>query len=367
MSSPSLADRMNKLTKKNNKYSAKMSKVKPKDVVSVGVPMLNVALNGRIDGGFEEGGTHQIVGESKCFKTCYGLIQMAAYLNTYPEAVAFYFDSEGGATKRYMEAYGVDQDRVFHLPLKNIEDLRSQMYQYLDDIQPGEKAFFFIDSLGLLASKKEQEDALSESDKADMTRAKVITSFWRIVTNEIKVKRLYSVVINHFYETMEMHSKPIVKGGKASEWAPDDTWMVTRSKIKEGKDLAGHSFNIKVLKSRNVREGARIPIEVTFEGGINRYSGLLEVARATGHVELVSGAWYTRPGVEDDKKWRRGAVDSEEFWAPVLADPSFLTAVENAYTLNSSNMTARLDAIMNEEYGESENVKVDEETGEILI
>lgn len=355
----SLADRMLKLAKKTNSYAVSMDKLPERDIVNLPVYMLNVAFTGRLKGGFYEGGTHQIVGDSKCFKTCYGLIQMAAYLDKYKDAIAFFLDSEGGASKQYMETYGVDQSRVIHLPIDTIEDLRSQIAKYLDELQPDDKAFFFIDSLGLLASKKEVEDALNDNDKADMTRAKVLTSFWRIATGQIKKKKVNLCAINHYYETMEMYSKPIIKGGKASEWSPDDIWIVTRSQIKDGKDLAGWSFNIKVMKSRTVREGAKIPIEVTYDKGINPYSGLLEVARATGHVVLTGGAWYTRPSIADDKKWRKAELGAE-FWEPLIDDESFNKAVTDMFVLNNSDAYSRLDDLI------GEDVKFDEETGEIL-
>lgn len=362
----SLADRLKKVAKQN-KYSSVLASSKSLDrkpVAITNVPMINVALSGKLDDGLYPG-ILQIVGESRTFKTCFSLILMAAYLKKHPDGYALFFDSEGGASFEYFDTFGIDKSRVIHLPIEDIEDLKIQVAGFLKEIEQGDKCFIFIDSVGLLPSRKEVEDAEDGKTVADMTRARALNSFWRIVTTPLKLKELPLVAINHFYETMEMHSKDVIKGGKGGFWASDDIWKITRSQIKDGTELSGWSFNIKVLKSRKVRENSRIPIEVLYDGGIDVYSGLLEVARATGHVDMPTKGFYTRPSIPDDKKWRRSAMDGD-WWKPILEDESFGTAVTALYTLSgNTRLIDNLEHIIDDIHEISEYV--DTTTGEIIV
>ena len=116
-------------------------------------------------------------------------------------------------------------------------------------------------------------------------------------------------------------------------YSSDNVWIIGRSQEKTGKELDGYSFNINVEKSRFVREKSKIPIVVSFKGGINKWSGLLDVALESGHVTKPKVGWYTRPSVEDDKSWRAKDTNTAEFWAPILQDTDFPQWVEERYTI----------------------------------
>lgn len=357
----SLIDRMQSVAKKN-KYSSILSESKSANkgvLASLNIPILNVALSGDVDGGLF-GGITQIVGDSRCFKTCYGLIMMAAYLKAHPEGYALFFDSENGASFEYFDTFGIDKDRVIHLPVEDVEDLRIQCAQFLKEIERGDKVFFFIDSVGLLPSRKEAEDAEDGKTTADMTRARALNSFWRIVTIPLGLKDLPMVAVNHYYETMAMYPEKIIKGGKGGFLASNDIWLVTRSKVKEGTELAGWSFNIKIMKSRKVKEDAVIPVVVKYDGGIDKYSGLLSIARLTGYIDMPSKGWYVRTTIEDDKRWRAAEMDGE-FWKPLLKDDGFKQAVKDKYSLASGHGSFDMDTLEFLEEGEM----VDTSTGEI--
>lgn len=361
----SLADRLLKTASKNNKKASILSNssIGSKEILcTLNVPMLNVALSGRLDGGLCAG-ILQIVGDSRCFKTCYGLLMMSAYLKQKPDATAIFFDSEGGASFDYFDTFGIDKDRVIHLTINDVEDLKIQCVNLLNDIEEGEDVFFFIDSVGLLPSRKEIEDAAEGKVVADMTRAKALNSFWRSVTIPLQHKKLPMVAINHYYDTMALYPEKVIKGGKGGFLASNEIWLVTRSKIKEGTDIAGWSFNVSIMKSRVVKENARIPVEVMYNDtgtndsglkGINKYSGLLEVGIATGYITSPKKGWYQANG--DEKMLRKKQMD-KDFWEPLLTDSKFNDAIFNLYALASGGGNFEEDKL---------DFEYDEETGEIL-
>ena len=74
----------------------------------------------------------------------------------------------------------------------------------------------------------------------------------------------------------------------------DQAIIITRSQEKKGTELVGWNFNMTIAKSRSVREKTRIPLTVTFDNGVLKWSGLLDMALASGHVVKPSNGWYTR-------------------------------------------------------------------------
>ena len=87
-----------------------------KDMIPTSVPMLNVALSGRLDGGLTPGLT-VLAGPSKHFKSSYSLLIAASYLDKYPDAVMLFYDSEFGTPKSYFESLVLELSRIAVLEL----------------------------------------------------------------------------------------------------------------------------------------------------------------------------------------------------------------------------------------------------------
>lgn len=254
-----------------------------KDKITTDLPVLNVAFTGELDGGLVSGLT-LFAGESKSFKTLLGLYCLRAYLKKYPEAIALVYDSEFGITPEYLAANDIDLDRVLHIPVEHIEELKFDIVGRLNEVQRGDKVFVLIDSLGL-GSKKELEDALSEKSVADMTRAKALRSLLRIITPQLTTKDIPCVGINHTYKTMEMFSKDVVGGGTAPIYFSNQIFIITKAQDKDSKgNLNGFDFTIRVEKSRFVREKSKLSFNVSFEKGINKWSGMLDLALESGDI-----------------------------------------------------------------------------------
>lgn len=299
------------------------------DFFSTSVKAINIALSGDINGGMRPG-LLQIVGESKCFKTLFMLIIAKGYLDKYPEAEFMLFDSEFGAAKQYFESVGIDPNRVGHLPIKSVEDLRTQANRILDKITRGQKVFFGVDSVGLLPSSKEVKDAVSGNDAADLTRARAMNSFFRTVVVQLVPLDIPMVVVNHSYDSIGgFIPQKIVKGGKGSYLASNDIWMVTRANDREtsgDKELIGYKFTIGIEKSRTLKEKSKIPIMVSLEDGIDAYSGLLDIAE--------DGGFITKP-TKQKYEYNGEIVGSEreanKFLDALILDPNFSDFINETY------------------------------------
>ena len=323
-----------------------------KDMITTSIPALNIALAGSLDGGFTPGLT-MWAGPSKHFKTAFSLLMVKAYQDKYPEAVILFYDSEFGTPQNYFTSFGIKTDQVIHTPLTDIEQLKHDIMQQLSNLVRGERVMIVLDSIGNLASKKEVEDAIEGKSVADMSRAKQIKSLFRMVTPHLTLKDIPMVVVNHTYKTMELYAKDVVGGGTGSYYSADNIYILGRQQEKEGTETIGYNFIINVEKSRYVREKSKIPLTVTFEGGISKWSGLLDIAVETGHVVKPSNGWYSRVDTEtgevEDKKFRLKDTQTQDFWNPLVNSKTFKAAIEAKYQFSSNVMGADEDIELTEE------------------
>jgi RecA/RadA recombinase len=299
------------------------------------IPAINIALSGKLDGGLTPGLT-MWAGPSKHFKTAFSLLMAKSYMDKYKEAVLLFYDSEFGTPQSYFDSFGIDTERVLHTPITDVEQLKFDIMKQLEGIERNDKVMIIIDSIGNLASKKEVEDALDGKSVADMSRAKQIKSLFRMVTPHLTIKDIPMVVVNHTYMTMEMYAKPVVGGGTGSYYSADNIFILGRQQDKDGTELTGYNFIINVEKSRYVREKSKIPVTVKFDGGISRWSGLLDMALETGHVVKPSVGWFARVNTETGEigdKYRIKDTDTKEFWMPILMDKSFQKAIQDRYQI----------------------------------
>ena len=308
-----------------------------KDLIHTPVPMVNVALSGRLDGGLTPGLT-VFAGPSKHFKTAFALLLAKSYLDKYEDAAVLFYDSEFGSPQSYFTSFGIPTDRVIHTPITDIEQLKHDSMAQLSNIERGDHLIIIIDSVGNLASRKEVEDAIDGKSVADMSRAKQLKSLFRMVTPHLTLKDIPMVVVNHTYKEIGLFPKDIVAGGTGSYYSADNIYIIGRQQEKEGSDIVGYNFIINVEKSRHVREKSKIPIEVSFEGGISKWSGLLDVALDGGFVTKPSNGWYARAG--EEQKYRAKDTYSKEFWLPILASKQFQEYIQKTYQISSTDMLA---------------------------
>lgn len=294
----SLAEKFAKNTKlKGAGLLSKKVEVEP-TTYDTKIPALNLAFSGHIDKGFSSGITC-IAGRSKSFKTLFGLILCKAYLDAEPDAYMIFYDSEGGASADYFESVGIDTNRVIYIPIMNIEELKFDMVEKLDEIKKQytdtktyAKFIWFIDSLGNLASVKEVQDALDAKSVADMTRAKAMKSLFRIITPYFKNYEMQLISIMHTYDEIGGMGAPrqIMSGGCLVA----GTKVLTVDGEKNIEDIKVGDYVIaddhtttKVINAwtpETLEVGYADCYEITFEDGSK--------VQCTGeHKFLVDGVW----------------------------------------------------------------------------
>ena len=237
------------------------------------LPILNIAYSGDLNGGVHENKLITIAGESKHYKSNLALLSVKGYLDKYPESLCIFFDSEFGITNKYMELTGIDPERVIHIPITNIEELKFEIISQLENLTKEDKVIFLIDSIGNLASKKEIDDALDEKSVADMTRAKALKGLFRMVTPYLALKNKSVIAINHVYESQGLFSKKVVSGGcvyKGTKvlMANGDYKAIETIQVGEYvQTLNGNKEVSHTWTPETLLEGTPETIELTFDDG----------------------------------------------------------------------------------------------------
>ena len=347
----SIMDKLKKNSKvKDTSILSESKFFNEKDMVQTDVPMINVALSGSVDGGLSSGLT-VLAGPSKHFKTSFALLMAAAYLNKHPDAVMLFYDSEFGSPQSYFQQFGIDTARVLHTPITNVEELKFDIIGQLEGMDRKDNVIIVIDSIGNLASKKELEDAINEKSVADMSRAKALKGLFRMTTPYLTMKNIPLLAINHTYKEIGLFPKDIVSGGTGIYYSADNIWILGRQQDKQGTEIKGYHFVINVEKSRYVKEKSKIPISVSWEGGVQRWSGLLEVALAGQYVAKPSNGWYQhvdrQTGELVGQKFREKETLTEEFWKPVLDGTDFKEFLKKQYSIGYQSLVD-MDAIVEE-------------------
>lgn len=139
-------------------------------------------------------------------------------------------------------------------------------------------------------------------------------------------------------------------------YSSNQAFIITKSQEKDSSGLVGWNFSINVEKSRYVREKAKLTFSVLYDSGINKWSGLMDIALESGHVIKPSNGWYQRvnmtTGEIEDKKYRMADTNSGKFWKDILADETFNAFIEKKFQV--SNNTIIEEDSVGDVYGELE-------------
>jgi len=336
----SIMDKLKKNSKvKSSEVLADSKFFNEKDLISTDTPMINLALSGDVDGGLAPGLT-VLAGPSKHFKTSFGLIMASAYLKKYDDAVLLFYDSEFGSPQQYFEQFDIDTSRVLHTPITNVEELKFDVISQLENLDRDDKVIIMIDSVGNLASKKEMEDAINEKSVADMSRAKALKGLFRMCTPYLNMKNIPMIAVNHTYMEIGLFPKAVVSGGTGIYYSADNIWILGRRQNKKGTDVVGYDFIINVEKSRYVKEKSKIPISVSWEGGVQKWSGLLDIALQGKYVAKPSAGWYCRVNQETgellEPKVREAQTLEEDFWKPIMEETNFKEYLTGVYKIGGN-------------------------------
>ena len=271
--------------------------------ISTGSYILNAVLSGSLFGGVPNNKITAFAGESSTGKTFFVLGIVKAFLDANPEAGVMYYDTEAAVTKAMMEARGIDTKRVIVAEMDTIQKFRTHALKTLDYYDKSEKNrppfMMVLDSLGLLSTTKEMEDTAEGKETRDMTKAQVIKAAFRVLTLKLAKVKVPLLVTNHVYAAVGSYV-PMneISGGSGLKYAASTIAMLSKKKDKDGTDVVGNIVRVKMYKSRLSKENGQVEVRLSYEKGLDKYYGLLDLAEKYDIIKKVSTRYELPDGTK---------------------------------------------------------------------
>ena len=289
-----------------NEYAALVSDgVEGADVdnfIDTGSYIFNALLSGSIQGGLPANKITAIAGESATGKTFFVMGMVKSFLDANPDAGVLYFESESAITKQMVIDRGIDPQRMVMIPVTTVQEFRTQAIKVLDNyLETSNKKpmMFVLDSLGMLSTTKEVEDTSEGKETRDMTRAQVLKAAFRVLTLKLGRAGVPLVVTNHTYESMGLFSTKEMGGGSGLKYAASSIVFLSKKKEKDGTDVIGNIVHCRNYKSRLTVENKMVDVRLTYDKGLDKYYGLLDLAEKYQVFKKVSTRYELPDGTKE--------------------------------------------------------------------
>jgi RecA/RadA recombinase len=276
-------DDINKEMSKLSTYGDTMDKSTVSEIdhyIPTGNYHLNACLTGSLFGGYPNNRAVAIAGPSGTGKT-FLLLNGIKRAQDLGYSIIFY-DSENAVDRDLVEKFGIDPKRFRYEPCNTVQEFRSSVTALTDILIEQKKKglelpkiLIALDSAGNLATQKEIDDAKSGSDKADMTRAKLLKSAFRILMTKLGICKIPFLFTNHTYQTQDLFSQTVGGGGTGPEYAASIILFLGKAKLKDGTEQTGIIVSAKPNKNRFAKP-TPIKFHISFNKGMNPYIGLEE-------------------------------------------------------------------------------------------
>ena len=282
-----------------NEYASIASDIdETEEYVDTGSFIFNALVSGSIYGGFSRNKITAIAGESSTGKTFFSLAVVRNFLDSDPNAIVVYYDTESAITKSLLSDRDIDTNRVVVMNVVTIEEFRTKALQCVDKYMKEDKndrppMMFVLDSLGMLSTEKEIGDALADKQVRDMTKSTLVKGAFRMLTLKLGQANVPLIVTNHTYDVIGAYvPTKEMGGGSGLKYAASSIIFLSKKKEKDGKEVIGNIIKAKTAKSRLSKENQQVEVRLYYdERGLDKYYGLLELGELGGLWKNVAGRY----------------------------------------------------------------------------
>ena len=257
-----------------------------KNFYDTGVYIINGLLGGSFFKGLPSGVGAGFAGIYGCGKTYVLLKTASEFLKQTKKdgGIVFIFESEGAYDRdRVIALVGEDvADRLVVIQIKTIEQFKTQIFKLLNEIekQGNTKPIFLgLDSLGMLATESDLENAEKGKNVRNMQKQQLIKSMFTIISGIIKSLDIPLFMTNHVYEKIGSYVPGNeISGGNGFKFACRNIVEMIKRKEKNDKSIhIGTGVTAISRKGLYVKEDfCKVKFAINFRGGIGRYSGLFD-------------------------------------------------------------------------------------------
>lgn len=305
---------------------------KEQEFISTGVGTLNILFGGGIDKGIPVGKVSMIAADSSLGKSIISL-KIAKNAQKKNKNVIL-FDTEKAYSPDTAKSIGIDPEKIIVIQNTSLESVMSHFMSIMKEIEDKKDEYIFIiDSWNVLVSSKTIDDVSVGKDVVDMTTSKKKNSFSKLLLNsDVTV-----FVVNQIYSSMDAYSLDSIPGGKGIYFASSSIVQATskaKDKSSDG-EIQGAIITAQTRKGRYSKEHSKLKYLIKYDGGLNPYYGLLDIALETGLVTKPSVGWYQK--ANDDKKYREKDIYSKEFFNDIIQNQEFKDYVSKNYSFKHND------------------------------
>ena len=290
-----------------NEYASLVSEGASGDVtdfIDTGSYIFNALLGGSIHRGLPANKITAIAGESATGKTFFVLGMCKHFLDQNPDGGVIFFESESAVSKEIIEERQIDSSRMVVMPVTTVQEFRHQALTVLDKYIAQDKSerkplLLVLDSLGMLSTTKEIEDTQAGKETKDMTRAQIVKAVFRVLTLKLGKAKVPLIITNHTYDVIgSMFPQKEMGGGSGLKYAASSIIYLSKRKEKDGTEIIGNIIHCKNYKSRLTKENKVVDVRLTYDKGLDRYYGLLDLAEKYDIIKKVSTRYEMPDGTK---------------------------------------------------------------------
>lgn len=267
--------------------------------VGSGSDMLDLAISNRPNGGFPVGRITEITGLEASGKS---LLAAHALANTQRNGgMAVYIDTENAVSREFLEAIGLDLEKMLYVPLDTVEDIFEAIESITESVRKSNKdrlVTIVVDSV-MGASTKIEMAKEFDKDGYATSKAIILSKGMRKITNMIGREKICLIFTNQLRTRLGVaFGDPYTtSGGKAIPFHASVRLRLKsvgqiKAKIDGVDQVIGIKTRCQVIKNRMGPPLKSIDYDIYFESGIDNYGGWLNVMKDYKLVNQ-SGAWYT--------------------------------------------------------------------------
>lgn len=273
-----------------------------------GCYVLNALVSGHLRGGFPEARMSLLAAESSTGKT-YIALQTAALAQKAGKQIVI-FDSEFAIDHEFATNLGLDTSKIIYFPVKTIEQCKNAVYKFLSnvfDLGLMGQFFIIIDSLGAMISEMDYKRMEKNSTSKDMgSYSQSMKALIKACNNLAGQTQTTIICTNHIYDDPSAMFTQLVKpmpGGKIVRYLPTTIVQLSANNVKAkdsdrkiDEEAVGGSHGevgIEVrglgVKNRICKPFNQAYMYISFENGLSKYYGLMDLALELGALKNVGG------------------------------------------------------------------------------
>ncbi len=247
--------------------------------IPTGNYLLNAQISGTLFGGVPNSRSFGVMGDPGTGKSffCLNVVREAQKIGY----DVIYCDTEGAIDKTSALKFGIDPNKIRYQPIQTVSQFQTFTANVLDIVKKartsGEtpKVLMVLDSLGMLSTDKELNDAVKGHNAADMgAKAKELRKLFRVITLDLTAAKIPLICTNHVYAGGGYVPTKESSGGDGPIFAMSVVSFLSKAQLKDGSGTKTGIIVTSTLKKSRFTVPEQVKFHISFAHGMNPYVGL---------------------------------------------------------------------------------------------